>query len=67
MNRKTFSGVLNNNIAPTSPPANDGNASVQTRERFSASFCRYAQELITEPGQMAQLLVAFAVIDDMPL
>src|ERR1035438_7759289 len=66
MNRKKLSGVFSSRIAPRSPPTSDGKASVQTRARFSESWRRYAQELVTEPGQTATVRVALAVIDGMP-
>jgi len=66
MKRKKLSGVFSSRIAPRSPPISDGNASVQTRARFSESWRRYAQELVIEPGQTATVLVALALIDGMP-
>src|ERR1017187_5280574 len=66
MKRKKRSGVFSSRIAPRSPPTSDGNASVQTRARFSLSWRRYAHELVTDPGQTATVLVALAVIDGMP-
>ncbi len=67
MCRKTDSLVCSNRIAPVNPPKSDGRERIQTRARFSVSCRRYAHELVTEPGQMATVLVALAVIEDMPL
>src|SRR6266404_5988888 len=66
MRRKKLSGVRSSRIAPNSPPTSDGNASVQTRSLFSRSSRRYAQELVTDPGQTATVLVALAVIEGIP-
>src|SRR5579862_6503089 len=60
--RKIVSGVFNRSIAPPRPPSSDGTDRMQTRRRFSESCCRYAHELVTEPGQIATVLVALAVM-----
>ena len=56
MARKVFSPVFNNSIAPSNPPSSDGHANHNARRRCSRNCCRYAHELVTDPGQIATVL-----------